>query len=811
MQCHGQSPLMADLDLRTRETALRGGKHGPALVPGDASTSHIYKRLMGQEKPQMPLGGRLTDAEIELFKKWIDGGAEWDTPINPTVSEKKFTEQQRKYWAFQPLVKPAVPSVKNSQWARNPIDAFVLAKLEEKKLKPNAPADKITLLRRASLDLTGLPPAPEEVQAFVNDQSPDAFAKVVDRLLASPHYGERWGRHWLDLARYADSNGFKADESRPNVWRYRDYVIQAFNADKPYDRFVREQIAGDEMYPDDKNARIAVAFNRHYTEETNQPVIELRRQEILTDITDTVGAVFLGMTYGCARCHDHKFDPILQKDYYRLQAFFANITEDDHLNLLPAAELESYRQRYAEWDGKTKSIREEMQALLAPIAKKRADYYTHRFSEGTKKALATPPDKRTPLQSWLAIKATPQITYKERDLIRELNPEQKKRYAELEAELKKFDSLKPPDPPEAQTIVDAGREAPKTHVLAVGNWDAPKQEVQPGFLAILDPSDPKITAPEGLNSTGRRTVLANWLADRGNPLTARVMVNRIWHYHFGRGIVASTSDFGVMGDRPANPQLLDYLAAKFVDDGWSIKKLTREIMLSNVYQESSSYQAEAAAADGEDKLLWRYPRHREEGEEIRDSMLYVSGLMNPKMGGPGIHPELPPGTVPGKYADWKPEKDPAEANRRSVYIFEKRVMVYPLFDAFDAPNPQESCARRFRTVIPSQALMLMNDRLVLEWSRALAGRVLNDGGLTPEQQIDRAYRLALSRPPNSREREAVLDFLGKQSALIAGRLAQNEKVMLPDNLPQNVPAARAAAFVDFCHSLLNSNEFVYVN
>jgi hypothetical protein len=289
------------------------------------------------------------------------------------------------------------------------------------------------------------------------------------------------------------------------------------------------------------------------------------------------------------------------------------------------------------------------------------------------------------------------------------------------------------------------------------------------------------------------------------------MVNRIWHYHFGRGIVASTSDFGMMGDRPANPQLLDYLASKFIEDGWSVKRLTREIMLSSTYQESAGYQAGAAKADPDDKLQWRYPRHREEGEEIRDSMLYVSGLLNPKMGGPGIHPELPPGTVPAKYGDWKPEKDPAEANRRSVYIFEKRVMVYPIFEAFDAPNPQESCPRRFRTVIPSQALMLMNDRLVLEWSRALAGRVLNDSGLTAEQQVERAYRLALSREPKPREVEAVLDFIGRQAGVIGERLAKNEKVLLPENAPANMAPARAAAFVDFCHTLLNSNEFLYVN
>jgi hypothetical protein len=326
-----------------------------------------------------------------------------------------------------------------------------------------------------------------------------------------------------------------------------------------------------------------------------------------------------------------------------------------------------------------------MHALVEPIGKARGDSYGERFSKGAREALATPPDHRTPLQTLLAIKATPQITYEDKTLARALKAEQKKRYQELEAELTKYDSLKPPDPPQAQTLIDNGREAPKTFVLAVGAWDAPKEEVQPRFLSILDPADAKIVLPEGAPSTGRRAVLANWLAAPQNPLPARVMANRIWHYHFGRSIVASTSDFGVMGDRPANQPLLDYLAAAFVESGWSIKKMHRLIMLSNAYRQSSSYQA---AADPDNKLMWRFQRRREEGEVIRDSMLYTSGKLNPNMGGPGVHPELPAGTVTSRYGDWKPEKDPAEANRRSVYIFEKRVMVYPMFEAFDAPNPQ---------------------------------------------------------------------------------------------------------------------------
>src|SRR5689334_13512996 len=367
MECHGREPLMANLDLRTRDGALKGAKHGPVIVPGDAAASHLYRRLIGEETPPMPLGGKLSDNEIALIRDWINSGAEWDAgrALGPGATatastEKKFTEQQRRYWAFQKAVKPSVPAVKDKNWARSPIDAFIAAKLDEKKLKPNSHADRITLIRRATLDLTGLPPTPEEVQSFVSDNAPDAFAKVVDRLLASPQYGERWGRHWLDLARFAESEGFKADEARPNAWRYRDYVIRSFNQDKPYDRFVQEQIAGDELWPESPEARIATGFNRSYPDESNARNLWQRRQEILDDITDTTGAVFLGLTYGCARCHNHKFDPILQADYYRLQAFFANTAADDHIALIPPDQIAEYKRKRAEWEEKTAQIRSAM-------------------------------------------------------------------------------------------------------------------------------------------------------------------------------------------------------------------------------------------------------------------------------------------------------------------------------------------------------------------------------------------------------------------------------------------------------------------
>jgi hypothetical protein len=685
---------------------------------------------------------------------------------------KSFTAQQRRWWAFQPVVKPAAAG----------IDPLVRAKLAEKGIKPNPPADRITLLRRVTFDLIGLPPTLEETQAFLADTSPDAWEKVVDRLLASPRYGERWARHWLDLARYADSEGFKSDETRPNVWRYRDYVIDSFNQDKPYDRFIKEQIAGDELYPGDPQALIATGFNRHFPDESNARNLLQRRQELLNDITDTVAATFMGLTYGCARCHDHKFDPILQKDYYRLQAFFANTRIEDHAPLLAGPDRDARQRQDDEWDAKTKNIRAEMSALLQPhrdfLSKENFD----KFPPEIQAAVTAPPGERTPIQWQMYYKAKPYFEHPDEEVARRLKGDAKARYAALQKELAQFDSLKPPDMPVAQVMIDnTNSEAPKTFVLSVGAYDAPKEEVQPGFLSILDPAPAKI---EG----GRRSTLANWLADPKNPLTARVMANRIWHYHFGRGIAATPSDFGTMGERPANRELLDYLAAMFTENGWSVKKLHRLILLSETYRESSAYDAAAAGIDPEDKYLWRYPRHRLEGEAVRDSMLAASGLLNLKMGGPGVFPPLPPGMT--TRGGWKKNEDPSEARRRSVYIFVRRNTRYPMLESFDMPDTHESCSRRSATVTPSQSLELMNSAEVLEWARAFAERVMNDPGLSEDMQIDRAWKFAYSRPPGEEERRDAREFLRRQTALVGG--------------PQ-------AAFADLCHMLLNSNEFMYVN
>lgn len=715
-----------------------------------------------------------------------------------------FTKRQREFWSLQKISQQNPPSVRNTAWVRNPIDQFILAKLEAKNIQPGPPADKATLLRRATFDLIGLPPTPDEVAAFVADQSPDAFEKVVDRLLASPQYGERWGRHWLDLARFAESEGFKSDEPRPNAWRYRDYVIQSFNSDKPYDRFVKEQIAGDELWPNSTEARIATGFSRHYPDESNARVLQQRRQEILDDITDTTGAVFMGLTYGCARCHNHKFDPILQADYYKLQSFFANTAADDHISILTADQLTEFKRKKAEWEQATTDVRAKIAALLQPERDTLRKEYFDKYPPEIQAMILKPAGERNPFESLMWAKAKPYLQYTDEEAAKPLKGDAKKQYESLKAELAKFHDLDPGPLPEGIGMVDLGTTAPATHVLSVGAFDRPKEEVQPGYLTILNPEPAKIVPPEGIASTGRRTALANWLTDPANPLPARVMVNRLWHYHFGRGIAGTPSDFGVMGERPTHPELLDWLTGEFIRRGWSMKQMHRMIMTSAVYQESSDSRKDAAEIDADNRLLWAFPRQRLDAETIRDSALMVAGLLNPKAGGPSVFPELPAGmgTIRG---GWK-VSDPAERNRRSVYIFVKRNERYPMLEAFDMPDTHESCSRREVTTTAPQALTMLNDRVALDWAEALAGRAL-----ASKEPVDSAFRLAYSRSPDPWEKDTAATFFQKQKTLIAARSARGEKLALPAPLPAGVEPAYAAAFVDFCQMLLNSNEFVYRN
>jgi hypothetical protein len=688
-------------------------------------------------------------------------------------------------------VRPAVPAVKGRDRARNPIDTFLLAKLEAAGLTFSPEADRRTLIRRLSFDLTGLPPTPAEIDAFVNDPAPGAYERLVDRLLASPHYGERWATPWLDLARFAETDGFKADDPRPDAWRYRDYVIRALNADKPYDRFLREQLAGDELYPDDPDALVATGFNRHFPDEYNAVNLEQRRQEILNDMTDTTTQVVLGLTVGCARCHDHKFDPITQEDYYRVQAFFAAYRPAD----LPAGrhdEMEHYRAERRAWEAKTAELRKKMGELEDPYRQRFHDSRKRRFPKEYQDMLDLPPEKRTPLQQQIALMVEKQVQSTGDEVVKSMKPEVRQQWQDLQKQMNEVAHSPPPAPPSAMALTDVGPVAPATHLLKRGDWRHPGKEVTPGFLSAIDDRPATIPAPKsGATTTGRRAELARWLTSPDNPLTARVMVNRLWQHHFGRGLVATPSDFGVQGEAPTHPELLDWLAREFVARGWSLKEMHRLMVTSAAYRQVSN--AKPRPADPENRLLWRQNRRRLEGEALHDALLSVSGLLNPKVGGRSVYPELPKELSGTK--NWPVSADPAERNRRSVYVFVKRNQRYPFFSAFDAPDSNETCARRYATTTAPQALMLLNDKVTLDVARAFSRRVLVEVGDDPAKVIDRAHRLALGRAPDADEQKTMRAFLDRETALLEGK----------------GDTAFASAVADLCHALLNVNEFLYVD
>ncbi|MDB6040658.1 MAG: hypothetical protein JWM99_4499, partial [Verrucomicrobiales bacterium] len=593
---------------------------------------------------------------------------------------------------------------------------------------------------------------------------------------------------------------------------------KAFNDDKPYDRFIQEQIAGDELWPDNPDALIATAFNRHYPVESYARYLPERLQLILYDITDTVGAVFTGMTYGCARCHDHKFDPILQSDYYRLQAFFANTAADDHILLETQDELATYKRKKALWEEKTRDIREQLARIEEPRRAEIIKDYVDKYPEEIQVALLKSPAERSPFECQMVAKAelylkpeSHQYLAPTSAVVGKLKGDEKKQWESLNAELKKFGELDPGTPPIASGIHDLSPTAPATYLLRRGNYDAPQAEVRPGFLSIIDPKPAHIHKVVNPNSTGRRATLAEILTDPKNPLTARVMVNRIWQTHFGRGIVGTPSDFGIKGDRPTHPALLDWLANEFIRSGWSVKHMHKLIIASAAYRQSSEDRELAPAADPDNKLLWKFPRQRLEGEVIRDLALETSGELNPKMGGPSVFPQLPPGME--TRGGWKVSEG-VERNRRSIYVFVRRNTRYPMFEAFDMPDTHESCPRRNITTSPLQALTLLNSELMLEWAQHFGSRVITETGSDLSKQIDRAFQMAYCRHPDAFEEKLAAHFIEKQSTIIRDQIEAGEKVALPCESLKTASLgdqAQAAAFVDFCHMLMNSNEFVYLN
>jgi len=734
------------------------------------------------------------------------------------------------HWSYQPVTKPDQPYVHNKDWVSTPIDAFILQELEEKEIAPSPLADRATLIRRLSLDVLGVIPSPEEVESFVNDQSQDAYEKLVDRLLASSHYGERQARRWLDLARYADSGGFQNDDDRPNMWRYRDYVINAFNSDKPYDRFIQEQLAGDELWPGNEEALTATGFMAQYPDNSNSRDMVQRRYQIITDITDTVGQVVLGQTVQCARCHDHKFDSISQKEYFQLQAFFANVSAVDNIPVTDKTESElAYQQEMARWEEATREVQTRIDAIVQSDYDAAIEYYRTRFVDDTRESLAKPESEWSALDRWVnhrfeSVTSPRRLTAIFEDKAASVDPEfhsdwHAEQWAELQKlnrELREFSHLKPSlsdSSPFISAMSELGHaDAPPTYVLDSGEHTRPLEEVQPGFPAAITSAEPQIQ-PLSFSS-GRRAALAQWLTSPDNPLTARVYVNRIWEQYFGRGIVESVSDFGKAGTRPDNPELLDYLAARLVDNNWSIKSLHREILLSSVYRQSSLEREELLEVDPQNRLLAVFPVQRLEAEQIRDSLLAAAGLLNEEIGGPSVFPPLPKNTDTGgsTYEGdgyWTVSGDEADHHRRSLYVFTRRSLPYPLLSVFNMSSPQQAHSQREVTTTPLQALALANSDLVFEWSQALAGRVLNEARGAEQDPLDRLYQILFARTPDADEKGVLTAFLQEQQKIVE-EIRREGDMALPAGLQSaGAHPAADAAFVDLVHTVTSSNEFVY--
>ncbi|NRF70585.1 DUF1553 domain-containing protein [Aquincola sp. S2] len=702
-----------------------------------------------------------------------------------------FKRGSERPWAYSPLkpiaagARAALPAVKDAKWVKSPLDAFILAKLEGAGIRPSAEADRATFIRRATLDAWGLLPTPEEVKAFVADKSPKAHDKLIDRLLASPRYGERQARRWLDLTRYADSDGYNTDGTRPNIWRYRDYVVQAFNSDKPFDRFVKEQLAGDELWPESTEALIATGFLRNLPDEINARDLNLKKQEVANDLTDTVGSVFLGATINCAQCHDHKSEKLSQKEYYQFQAYFANASWKDDVTALSGDGLKSYLARYAAWEAATKPIREQRDALLKPVVDKLESDRLSGFVPKTRESITKPAAERDAYDRWIHHRNLWTMSGRTRNAENQLKTKDKEAWAKYEAlgaELKKLDPLKPKDPGQISTMTELGADAPPTRVLFKGIYDRPLEEVQPGLPALWSEVQPDVKPTA--TSSGRRTALANWLVSPDNGLTTRTFVNRQWAQFFGRGIVETLADFGKTGTKPTHPELLDHLAGDFVKNGWSVKKLHRQILLSATYAQASAPRADDAAvakADPDNKLLWAFPRQRLEAEQIRDSLLAASGLLVEKVGGPAVFPPIPPNfDIGGQRNRWVTSQDPRDHHRRSLYVFVLRNSPYPLLETFDWANPQSPHHRREVTTTAPQALALVNSDLVLEWSKALAGRVLREAPSSDAARIERVYQILYARKPTAAELAKLGSFLNGQEALQQAQAPQLKKPHLPE-------------------------------
>jgi uncharacterized protein DUF1553/uncharacterized protein DUF1549/cytochrome c len=794
--CHGQAMQMNGLRLDRRDEALAGSHSGAVIVPGESAKSPLVVRVTSEKDGYRmpPAGPGLTPDQIEILRSWIDRGAEWAESAMPAEAGDSAV-----HWAYRPIHKPAAPSVKQRAAVRSPIDSFVLAKLESDGIAPSEQAGRRTLARRLSLDIRGLPPTPAEVDEYLTDNRPGAYQRLVDRMLASPHYGEKWARHWLDLAHYADSDGYEKDKVRPYAWRYRHWVIDALNADMPYDQFTVEQIAGDLLPGATHEQRVATGFFRNTL--TNREAgtdREEARFEQTVNRANTYGTTWIGLSVGCAQCHNHKFDAISQKEYYQFFAFFDKSMEAE-IDAPLAGELGPYLAARPEYERKRAALLAEydvaeleaewephMQgALNNPGESHEWDFAMTQIRalvDGAERIFRTPPDQRTQRQRrlltnyFVAVPGTRMGRDKERlDRLKECS----KKLKQLDAQF--------PLISQAMTI-ETDPQAKPSHIHVGGAWDRNGLEVTPGTLAVLPPLESKGEAT--------RLDLARWTISRENPLTARVHVNRVWQELFGRGFVFTSDDFGTQGDTPSHPKLLDWLAAEFMDQGWSQKQLIRTIVTSSTYRQSSHARPDLEEKDPENSLLARQSRLRLPAELVRDSALAVTGLLNRGIGGPSVRPLQPEGVAELGYSknDTKWETSEGLARyRRGLYVHFQRTTPYPQLMNFDMPDSNVSCTRRERSNTPLQALNLLNDPVFFEAAQALAWRIENEASGSFDNHVDYVFQLCLSRPPTDTEKGHLLDYYTRQNEI----LGQEE-----------VQSWNMNAWVGLSRVVLNMDEFV---
>ena len=773
LKCHGPDKQEGQFRLDSRESALAGGETGPAIVPGKPGESLLVEAI-NRASLEMPPEERLPDDEIAALTKWVELGAPWpagDT-AKLTHGERQITDEDREFWSYQPLREPVPPEVADDGWRRNEVDQFIFEKLSANGLAPAAETERAVLARRLYEDVVGLPPTPEQLDAFLSDESPQAYEHLVDELLDSPHYGEHWARFWLDLVRYAESDGYKADGFRPNAWRYRDYVVRAFNADKPYDQFVLEQLAGDEIAPHDPDALTATGYYRHVIYEYNQRDPKGQWRDILNDMTDNVADTYLAMGMGCARCHNHKFDPILQRDYYRLQGFLTNLWFRDDVPLATGDQLAAHSEQLEQWRAAAGDVLKRIAEVEGPRQTKGEKTAVTRFSPDIQAIWAKPAAERSAYEKQIAHLVWLQVIGEEGQQAAKLSKEDKATWDELQEALAQFDGSKPAPLPLGQCVTDIGPVASPVFIPGKERLG----EIEPGVPTLFDAAPAVVEPPpDAPQSTGRRTALARWLTQPEHPLTSRVMVNRVWQQHFGTGLVATPSDFGRLGEPPSHPELLDWLATQFVSSGWSLKWLHRTILTSATYRQASLGDPDRIAngmrVDPANRLLWRFPIRRLTAEQIRDAMLAASGELSLETGGPSVDADVP---------------------RRSVYVKALRNTRDPLLDVFDLPDRIVGTGERNVTTTPGQSLLLINGEWGLARAGAFARRLEREIAGSDDSKVRHAWRLAYGRDPSPAELSRAVEFLTRGAG--AARSPGSDAELATEVMPATgSPALRITA------------------